>query len=272
MRKLISYLGGSSVLRKIVKFSRLHLLGNWWLRHFPVVKKLPGSGIRYRARRIESLGLSVEMFEREELYPLSDLPADLVSFADLGCNVGYFTCWLCHRLKNTRLKGLMVDADADAVEESQWHVEANGLLDVHVLHGLAGTKGGDGSANFFVHTSNVCSTTTPPADSMTQSNTWTPIQVPCLNIEEAWAGSFGDLPCGLLKVDIEGSELDFLQNETRFLRRVQTIVLEWHKSRVSLAQIKDCLSAQDFSLKNILHEDEGLGTAVFVRKVGASTV
>jgi hypothetical protein len=40
-------------------------LGNWWLRHFPVVKTLPDSNIRYRARRLESLGLSVEMFAND---------------------------------------------------------------------------------------------------------------------------------------------------------------------------------------------------------------
>ena len=69
---------------------RLHLLANWWLLLFPVVKTLPGSGIRYRARRVESLGLSVEMFDKDALYATSDLPANIRTFADLGCNADYF--------------------------------------------------------------------------------------------------------------------------------------------------------------------------------------
>ena len=56
MRKLTLNLSRSTFVRKVVKFLRLHLLANWWLHRFPVVKTLPGSGIRYRARRVESLG------------------------------------------------------------------------------------------------------------------------------------------------------------------------------------------------------------------------
>jgi hypothetical protein len=46
-------------------------LENWWLRHFPVVKTLPGSDIRYRARRLDSLAMSLEMFDECTLYPPS---------------------------------------------------------------------------------------------------------------------------------------------------------------------------------------------------------
>lgn len=58
MRKLTLKLSRSTIVRKTVKSLRLHLLANCWLRRFPVVKTLPGSGICYRARRVEGLGLS----------------------------------------------------------------------------------------------------------------------------------------------------------------------------------------------------------------------
>jgi len=91
MRKLILKLTGSTIVRKTVKFLRLHLLVNWWLHRFPVVKTLPGSGIRYRARRVESLALSVEMFDKGTLYSTSNMSGEIRTFADLGCNVGYCT-------------------------------------------------------------------------------------------------------------------------------------------------------------------------------------
>jgi FkbM family methyltransferase len=266
MRKLIHKLTGSTTVRKTGKALRLHLLANGWLRRFPVVKTLPGSGIRYRARRVESIDLSVDMFDTDALYATSDLPADIRTFADLGCNVGYFTCQLCHRLKSTQLKGLMVDANAEAVEDAQWHVDANNLRDVHVLHGLVGTKANGGEASFFVHTSNVCSTAVPSDASLKKNNAWTQIQVPCVGVEENWRKYFGDIPCDLLKVDIEGSEMDFFRNETLFLHRVRTILIEWHKWRVSLEDIEKFLSGENFSLKKILHEDAGFGTAIFLRK------
>src|SRR5580658_2950286 len=97
MRKLILRMTGSARTRNAVKALRLHLLANWWLRLVPVVKTLP-SGIRYRARRVESLALSSEFFDSDVLYDINE-GAAIQTFADLGCNVGYFTCWLCDKLK-----------------------------------------------------------------------------------------------------------------------------------------------------------------------------
>ena len=68
----------------------------------------------------------------------------------------------------------------------------------------------------------------------------------------------------MLKLDIEGSEMDFFRNETGFLRRVQTILIEWHKWRVTLAEVEAFLSEQGFVLEKILHEVDGMGTALFV--------
>lgn len=181
------------------------------MHHFPVVKTLPASGIRYRARRVESLGLSVEMFDKGELYSLTDLPPNIHTFADLGCNVGYFTCWLCDRLNSRQIKGLMVDANTEAVEDAAWHVQVNNLSDVHMLHGLGGVENKSGHADFFLHASNVCSTAAPTDDAMNKSNTWTRVQVPCINLEKNWQSRFGSASCDLLKVDIEGSEMDFFR-------------------------------------------------------------
>jgi FkbM family methyltransferase len=231
-----------------------------------VVRTLPGSGIRYRARRVDSLALAAEMFESDAVYSASDLPANIRTFADLGCNVGYFTCWLCHQLQTRQVKGLMVDANAEAVEDARWQAAANDLSDVHVLHGLAGTGGRDGQATFYLHAANVCSTAVPSDAALRRAFTWTPIQVPCLSIEESWRNLLGGVPCDLLKVDIEGSEMDFFRTETAFLTRVRTIVVEWHKWRVSFAEMEKFLAQQGFSLKSVVREDPKYGTAVFSRK------
>lgn len=265
MRKLILRLAGSEMLRKTVKFLRLHLLANWWLHCFPVVKVLPASGIRYRARRVESLGLSVEMFDVSYLYSLSDLRSNISTFADLGCNVGYFTCWLCDRLNSRQVKGLMVDGNAEAIEDAQWHVKVNNLRDVHVLHGLVGVESKSGHANFFLHASNVCSTAAPSDKELEKSNTWTRVQVPCVNLEDNWQSHFGNRPCDLLKMDIEGSEMDFFRNEPLFLQRTKAILIEWHKCRVTFPELEALLSERGFMLKKILYECDAAGTALFVR-------
>jgi len=160
----------------------------------------------------------------------------------------------------------MVDANFDAVKDARWHVEANHLKNIKVLEGIVGADGKSEKASFYVHTSNVCSTTAPADGTPRDSNTWTQIQAPCVKVEENWLKFFGDIPCELLKIDIEGSEMDFFRNEPAFLNRVQTILIEWHKWRVSLKELETYLGSKGFSLKSILYEDEGLGTAIFLRK------
>ena len=45
MRRLISSLSRSALLRRLVQLLRLHKLGNAWLGWFPLTRRLPGSGV-----------------------------------------------------------------------------------------------------------------------------------------------------------------------------------------------------------------------------------
>src|SRR5438552_8626459 len=162
MRHLISWLSRFGGLRRLVRGLGLHTLGNWWLRRFPLVKRLPGSGIIYRATRLESIPLAVEMFEKNALYDPALLPKDFTTFADLGCNVGYFTCWLAQLAQGRKIKGLMLDANPEAVKEAQWHAQANGLREVFALHGILGEASPTGAVDFYLYESNICSTSQLP--------------------------------------------------------------------------------------------------------------
>jgi FkbM family methyltransferase len=182
--------------------------------------------------------------------------------------VGYFTCWLAHLAKGRELSGIMIDANPSAVEEAQWHARANGWSYVYALHGIVG-EGSDGTAkDFFIYESNICSMTQlPDVEAMGLKGKWTKISVPCLRLEEHWRQRFGDARCHLLKVDIEGSEMDFLKKERSFLARVDCILLEWHKWRVRLDEVTAFLAKEGFGLTKVLEENEQMGTAVFKLRV-----
>ena len=264
MRRIISKLSRSALARRLVTGLRLHLLGNWWLRKFPQVKRMPGSGVIYRATRLESIPLADEMFERGTLYEAGLLPDDFTHFADLGCNVGYFTCWLAHLAKGRILSGIMIDANPTAVMEAAWHAQANGWTNVHALHGIVGESGSGGAQDFFVYESNICSMAQmPDVKAMGLKGKWAKISVPCLRVEERWRQRFGNARCHLLKVDIEGSEMNFLESEKSFLRQVDCILLEWHKWRVQLADVKTFLATERFELVKVLEENDQMGTAFF---------
>ena len=266
MRHLISKLSRSAFLRHTVQRLRLHKLANTWLRWFPLVNRLPGSGVKYRATRLESIPLAIEMFEKGNLYDAALLPKDFSTLADLGCNVGYFTCWLAHLAAGRTLRGLMLDANPDAVKEAQWHAQANAMPEVFGLHGIVGEGRPGDFAEFYLYESNICSTShLPDVERMNLKGKWEKIRVPCVSMEEHWRRRFGDARCNVLKVDIEGSELNFLKTEQDFLKRCDSILVEWHKWTVSLNELLDCLKSQGFAYVKTLEENEQMGTAYFRR-------
>ncbi|MGD0743827.1 MAG: FkbM family methyltransferase, partial [Verrucomicrobiota bacterium] len=223
MRRLITTLSRSATARWWVQTLRLHKLANGWLRCFPLVKRLPGSGVVYRATRLESIPLANEMFEEGNLYDAALLPENFTTFADLGCNVGYFTCWLAHLAHGRRLRGLMLDANPHAVREAQWHAEANQMPEVFALNGIVGEGAPGSAAEFFLYESNICSTShLTEAIKKELKGKWTKISVPCVSLEASWRQRFGDTRCHLLKIDIEGSEMKFLHAEQSFLTLVDS--------------------------------------------------
>jgi FkbM family methyltransferase len=265
MRKLLFRLSRSAFARDAARFLRLTKIANAWLRRFPFVRRLPGSGVVYRAARLESIPLAVEMFERN-LYDASLLPANFSTFADLGCNVGYFTCWLAHLAKQRSIKGLMIDANPDAVKEAEWHVRANRWTGVYTLNGIVGEHSPSGFVDFYLYESNICSNSS--LEQMQQlglKGQWTKIQVPCLTLSTEWKKRFGSDRCNLLKIDVEGSEMNFLQSDADFLKQVDSILIEWHKWRVALPDVQSFLQARGFKLGKILDESDQMGTAFFTR-------
>ena len=271
MRRLITSLSRSAFARKCVKALHVHQLANAWLRLRPAVKRLPGSGVIYRATRLESIPLSVEMFEKGNLYDASLIPEHFQTFVDLGCNVGYFTCWLKHLAGSRTLRGLMLDANPYAVEEAQWHARANSMPEVLGLHGIVGEGKPGEFTEFYLYESNICSTShLPDLEKMGLKGKWEKIRVPCVNVGEHWRKHFGTARCDLLKIDIEGSELGFLKAERSFLELCDSVLVEWHKWTVSLQELQSFLDTQGFRYVKTIEENEQMGTAFFRRVVSPS--
>jgi hypothetical protein len=80
-----------------------------------------------------------------------------------------------------------------------------------------------------------------------------------------WKQRFGAARCHLLKIDIEGSELNFLQAEQSFLPLVDAILIEWHKWRVGLDAVREFLARHEFAYVKTVEENEHMGTAFFGR-------
>ncbi len=134
-----------------------------------------------------------------------------------------------------------------------------------MLEGVVGTKHQAGSVEFYVHEANTCSTAELAEIQLKDRHKFRKISVPVLQFGEEWQRRMGGSRCNILKIDIEGSELEFLQAETEFLVLVDVIFVEWHKYRVTFEQLDTFLSSHGFKLDRII-EDIGLnGTAFYKR-------
>ena len=77
----------------------------------------------------------------------------------------------------------------------------------------------------------------------------------------------------LVKIDIEGLELDFAIYEGAFLsERVKRIVLEWHKWCVTLSQLDAQLASIGFERRGVYNEDDLVGLAIYENPANTGAV
>jgi FkbM family methyltransferase len=246
---------------------RLHLrsLLGMLLHAFPRHFELHGHGARYRSRFLETFLLADEIFRRQ-VYDQAIDPAEVTTFLDLGSNVGLFAVLLVHLTGRRDLRGLLIDANPAMVEESRWHLAANGLGGVVALQGLVGSTGDGQTSPFYLLPSNLGSSQFPIHEPHKPAKgDWRRILVPAVRVDEHWSRHFGAERCDLLKIDIEGSEARFIQSERRFLERVGRIILEWHKWLVSKEDIDRELEGMGFLAMGTLTETTTTGIAWYRR-------
>lgn len=250
----------------IVKRFGLHRLADVMLGFRPLVKRTPG-GLQYHLRSVASVVAAKEIFETG-IYRDPLRGEAIRRFVDLGCNVGFFPILLSELTGTRDLKGLMIDGNRTVLEEAEAHMQTNGLDGVEVILGLAGFSDTQEQADFLINpSSHIASTATgrlnPDVPSAGRS---VRVTVPCINVEQAWKQRFGDAPVDLLKVDIEGMELELFHNAPALLMRSSRVLFEWHKWQVSIADCAAALVAAGFEKPATVWEDTRHGLAYCRRR------
>jgi FkbM family methyltransferase len=237
---------------------------NAFLWRMPLRRTLPGSGVRYRCRYLDSITLAEEVF-RQGTYSAA-VPAGLSTFVDLGCNVGYFEALLAHLTGRRDLRGLAVDADADMVRETSWTLAANGLEHVHAVHGLVAAPGRTGEGEFFLHPVKIKSSSYAVDEpGRPFAGGWRKTKVQMVDLEPLWKERFGDAPCDLIKIDIEGAEADFVRTDNAFLRRVYAVVIEIHKWVIAPDVVEERLRGLGFRRAQTLRDEPALAVVHYTR-------
>jgi FkbM family methyltransferase len=264
-KSFLHFLDSLPAFHIVVRTLRLRQMAGMLLRAAPRVKALPKSGAKYRCRYLETILLADELFNRT-VYLKSINPATVKTFVDLGCNVGLFPVLLTEMTGRRDMKGLLIDANPDMIQEATWHVKTNKLDGVVPVFGLAGAANAGQTVDFYLLPSNLGSSQFPVYEpGKPQKGAWKKVTVPCVDVETLWVKNFGDIRCDILKIDIEGSEKTFLQTDKQFLKRVDTVILEWHKWIVSRQEVEIMLTEQGFVLAEVLEELPQTGIAWYKR-------
>jgi FkbM family methyltransferase len=258
-------------IQALAKRLRVRELMNAGLARYPIKRQLPGSGVRYSIETFETLAVERAYFGNPIFATIfaGDPPT---TFIDLGCNSGIFPCLLAHLGRGAVPRGFCVDANEIQVELARKNVTLNGWPEVRVLWGLVGSAHpDDGKSEFFLAPTSLGSSQFAYRE--TESGhpiDWKRIVVPTLQVEPTWNQFVGpDVRCGCLKIDIEGSEMNFLRQESDFLVRVDTILLEWHVWATTRDEITGFLEKHDFRLEHTI-EDAPRNGVLFFRRTSAT--
>jgi FkbM family methyltransferase len=265
MTRIFQRLGRHRWLHSLVAFMRIYPVAELLLSRYPLYRRLKPSALVYRVTSLDELSTEFELFIHESYSPaLDEHPVE--TFIDLGCNAGWFVLWLTARLPDSRRRGLLVDGHPRMVDEAVWHLTRNGLANCRVVHGAVGLPPGQTVAKFHLHPSRPASSVLPyePGKQLPVKGRITEIMVPAISVAFEWVRLFGDSAVDLLKVDIEGKELDFVIYEGSFIQqRVRRIVIEWHKWCVSLERLDAQFESIRFVRRGVHEENDVAGLAIY---------
>jgi FkbM family methyltransferase len=214
---------------------RMRMVASWFLRRWPLSRSYPSSVV-VEAADLESVFLCDEIFERETYRRVLDLAGEVKTVIDLGCNVGFFCCYLRHYFGRGDFLGFGIDANVAVLERAERNLHRNGLDAIELFYGLVGSVTDTSTHHFYVRASHLHSSQFMQEEAG-KEGARTRIDVPVLIPGELWRDGYGDKPIDLLKIGIEGSEGKLLQTDPALFWQTKCVVLEWHKRLVSEEEI-----------------------------------
>jgi FkbM family methyltransferase len=214
---------------------------------------------------LEAWLVEKEIFQEGIYDGVFDL-ANIRTFADLGCNRGFFGVWLSAKTRSD-LKGILVEANPFLIPEIQALLKMNHFSKMQVLQGAAGGGMGGGEVEILIPPTDVGAGLKATTEKSLAGDKCEVARVPALRVGEVWRQRFPNGErCGILKIDIEGAEKRFFEDEGDFLSLVDRVVVEVHESMVSIQEIRELISKNGFVIKKENKEDSETALVFAERK------
>ena len=225
---MIAWLDKQNWFHELVRSTGLRRAAGALLRLRPLRRRLP-SGAVFEIRDLESLFLFNEIVVRNVYGPALERTGPVRTVVDVGCNVGFFACYLRH-CGGRDLRGLAIDANPKVLALARRNLDANGLPHITTIHALVGEAPGECEKPFFLYPSHLGSSRFPREEpGRPPKGPWRRIRVPTISLVELCSEARFPDGIDLLKIDIEGSEADLLRHDAAVLPRVRAAVVEIHR-------------------------------------------
>lgn len=190
---------------------------------------------------------------------LDGAPKDrLLQVVDLGANVGFFALRFGERLYlrdgGRRFRVTMVEGSPRVAAELRHRVRANPMLaeQTVVLEGLVGERSGTGT----IHEAPF------HAMSSTAAGSGRSVSSPYVELDAQMADAE---QIDLLKCDIEGSELRFLENYPAILAKCRVVVMELHFDYCNVEKCRRILREAGLASKFVVRSTDSIAVEVFGR-------
>ncbi len=236
----------NKVCREFLKIFKVHLIVEWIFKTFPQRKQF--GKFSYSVGSLEAWLVEKEIFKEGIYDGVFDL-ANIRTFADLGCNRGFFGVWLASKTRSD-LKGILVEANPFLIPEIQALLKMNHFSKMQVLQGAAGAGMGGGEVEILIPPTDVGAGLSDTTFDSLKGDHCERVHVLALSIGKIWGEKFpSGERCDFLKLDIEGAELRFFKEEGDFLALVDRLVVEVHERSVPIEKIRDLIAQNGFAIK-----------------------
>lgn len=190
-----------------------------------------------------------EIFGSRTYYPAIELfkhpPRNVL---DLGAHEGLFTLLveshMRQRFPGVKVEYTLYEANPRLMGKIKRNLYFAGLHEgIHIYCGLVGKR--SGTDDFGIINRNISCSSVKHLDGVTRY-----LRIPYLDIEKNLMADGLDTP-ELIKVDIEGSEVDLFENYVNLLSKTCVVVVEFHQLNVTLDKWRDIVSKTGLQLYEV---------------------
>lgn len=180
---------------------------------------------------------------------------------DLGANEGYYTLKI--KQNNPKCKILAVEPNPYAFRILKKNVKSNNLKDIILVNKAVSAKNEEISFEIVPEVSAIGA-----KDIRLQKRPWLreeriqKITVEGIKLPNLCKKNSID-KADILKIDVEGAEMEILRTSKGFLKNIKKIVVEWHTEKLR-DEVKEFLKDNDFKL--VFEEKRQCGNLYFINK------